>query len=206
MKAMEATGRTVEEAVDKAINQLGINKHHAHIEVLSEPNQGLFGFLGSKTARVLVTLRYEPAEYLQQYLQELLRLMEMEGEVRVTEDEDTYYANINGLYSGVLIGRRGKTLNEIQYLINTILRRQFPGVQRRVIVDVGSYQQRREQTLNRLAEKAADKVSATRREISLEPMTPQERRIIHLALKEHDWVYTYSKGEEPYRKVIIAPK
>lgn len=206
MRAMEATGRTVEEAVDKAISQLGINKNHAQVEVLSEPNQGLFGFLGSKAARVLVTLRYEPAEYLQQYLLKLLSFMEIEGEVKVTEEEDTYYASISGPYSGVLIGRRGKTLNEIQYLINTILRRQFPGAQKRAVVDVGGYRQRREQTLTKLAEKAAYKVSTTQREVSLEPMNPQERRIIHLALKEHSRVYTYSRGEEPYRKVFIAPR
>jgi len=132
--------------------------------------------------------------------------MKMEGKVTLSEDEGRFYININGPDNGVLIGRRGRTLNEIQYLLNTILRRQFPGEQKRVIVDVGSYRQRREQTLSRLAEKSADKVFATRREISLEPMNPQERRIIHIALKENTKVYTYSKGDEPYRKVIIAPK
>ncbi|HHX87149.1 MAG TPA: protein jag [Firmicutes bacterium] len=206
MKAMETTGRTVDEAVEKAIEELGINKNMVSVEVLSEPNQGLFGFLGSKNARVLVTPRYSSDEYLHQFIKELLHLMKMEGKVTLSEDEGRFYININGPDNGVLIGRRGRTLNEIQYLLNTILRRQFPGEQKRVIVDVGSYRQRREQTLSRLAEKSADKVFATRREISLEPMNPQERRIIHIALKENTKVYTYSKGDEPYRKVIIAPK
>ena len=206
MKEIETTGRTVDEAVDKALEKLGISKNNAQIEVLSEPNQGLFGFLGSKSARVMVTMRREPVEYLQLFLREMLTLMGMGEEVEITEDEENYYANIDGPLSGVLIGRRGKTLNEIQYLINTIFRRQFQETQKRIIVDVGNYRHRREQTLNRLALNAADKVAAIRREISLEPMSPQERRIIHLALKEHGGVYTYSDGEEPYRKIVIAPK
>ncbi len=206
MKAMEATGKTVEEAVQKAIDRLGINKSHAQVQVLDEPNQGLFGFLGNKSARVLVTMRYEPTEYLQQYLEEMLVLMRVDGKVRVTEDEDAYYVNIEGPCSGVLIGRRGKTLNEIQYLAGIIVRRRYPGEPKRVIVDAGGYRQRREQTLHRLAENAADRVLSAGREISLEPMPPQERRIIHLALQEYSGVYTYSTGEDPYRKVIIAPK
>ena len=204
MKAMEVTGRTVEEAVNKAVDQLGIKKSNAQIEVLCEPNQGLFGFIGSKDARVLVTKRYEAEEYLQKFIEKMLFLMELGGEVEVTSSEENYYVRINDSSSGILIGRRGRTLNEMQYLVNSILRRQFPGIRKRVIMDVGNYRQRRERTLNRLALKAAERVLATRRQVSLEPMTPQDRRIIHLALKEHGEVYTYSKGEEPRRQIVIG--
>lgn len=201
---MEVTGRTVEEAVNKAVDQLGIKKSNAQIEVLCEPNQGLFGFIGSKDARVLVTKRYEAEEYLQKFIEKMLFLMELGGEVEVTSSEENYYVRINDSSSGILIGRRGRTLNEMQYLVNSILRRQFPGIRKRVIMDVGNYRQRRERTLNRLALKAAERVLATRRQVFLEPMTPQDRRIIHLALKEHGEVYTYSKGEEPRRQIVIG--
>ena len=201
---MEVTGRTVEEAVNKAVDQLGIKKSNAQIEVLCEPNQGLFGIIGSKDARVLVTKRYEAEEYLQKFIEKMLFLMELGGEVEVTSSEENYYVRINDSSSGILIGRRGRTLNEMQYLVNSILRRQFPGIRKRVIMDVGNYRQRRERTLNRLALKAAERVLATRRQVFLEPMTPQDRRIIHLALKEHGEVYTYSKGEEPRRQIVIG--
>ena len=140
---MEVTGRTVEEAVNKAVDQLGIKKSNAQIEVLCEPNQGLFGFIGSKDARVLVTKRYEAEEYLQKFIEKMLFLMELGGEVEVTSSEENYYVRINDSSSGILIGRRGRTLNEMQYLVNSILRRQFPGIRKREIMDVGNYRQLR---------------------------------------------------------------
>jgi spoIIIJ-associated protein len=206
MKALEESGKTVEEAIEKALSSLGIKRDNAVIEVLSEPAQGILSFIGTKNARVSVQTRYGPAEYLENFFKETLTLMNISGTVSVVEDEDKLSIMIEGKKSAILIGRRGKTLNELQYLANAVFRRQFEGLNKMVIVDVEGYRIRRETTLKQLAVSVARKVSAAGREQILEPMTPQERRIIHMALQDHEEVVTYSKGEEPYRKVVISPR
>jgi spoIIIJ-associated protein len=204
--AVEESGKTVDEAVDKALSSLGIKRDNAIIEVLSEPAQGLLSFIGSKNARVSVQVRCEPAEYLKNFFKEILGFMNIIATVSVLDEEDKLSIDIEGKKSAILIGRRGKTLNELQYLANAVLRRQFEGLNKMVIVDVEGYRIRRETTLKQLAASIARKVSSAGREQILEPMTPQERRIIHMALQDHEDVVTYSKGDEPYRKVVISPR
>lgn len=203
---MEATGKTVEEAVQKALAGLGIKHDNAVIEVLSEPGQGIFGFLGNKEARVSVESRCDPPEYLHQYIGGIINGMNLECKIQVNEDSEKLKVSITGKKAGILIGRRGKTLNELQYLANTVMRRQFGGLRKMVIVDVEDYRDRRQRTLEQLARGVARRVIMDGREHVLEPMSPQERRIIHLALQGHEDVITYSKGEEPYRKVVVAPR
>jgi len=206
MSGYEATGRTYEEAVEKALSSLGIKKNNATIEVLDEPSQGILGFIGNKNARVSVALKYEPDEYLENYLQDLINHMKIDGRVMVKADEEKIEAAIFGDDVGVLIGRRGKTLSDMQYLLNVVMRRQFATLNKMVVLDVENYRARREKTLTQLAQSVARKVSRDGYEQALEPMNPQERRIIHLALQEFPDVATYSSGEEPYRKVIVAPR
>jgi spoIIIJ-associated protein len=162
--------------------------------------------IGNKSARVSVALKYEPDEYLENYLQELITHMKIDGRVTVKEDEDKLEAAVFGDDVGVLIGRRGKTLSDMQYLLNVVMRRQFATLNKMVVLDVENYRARREKTLTQLAQSVARKVSRDGYEQALEPMNPQERRIIHLALQEFPDVITYSSGEEPYRKVIVAPR
>jgi spoIIIJ-associated protein len=206
MSGCEATGRTYEEAVEKALTSLGIKKNNATIEVIDEPSQGILGLIGNKNARVSVTLKYEPEEYLENYLQELINYMKIDGRVTVKADEEKIDAAVFGDDVGVLIGRRGKTLSDMQYLLNVVIRRQFATLNKMVVLDVENYRARREKTLTQLAQSIARKVSRDGYEQALEPMNPQERRIIHLALQEFPDVTTYSSGEEPYRKVIVAPR
>ncbi len=206
MSGYEATGRTYEEAVEKALTSLGIKKNNATIEVLDEPSQGILGLIGNKNARVSVSLKYEPDEYLENYLQDLINHMKIDGRVMVKADEEKIEAAVFGDDVGVLIGRRGKTLSDMQYLLNVVMRRQFATLNKMVVLDVENYRARREKTLTQLAQSVARKVSRDGYEQALEPMNPQERRIIHLALQEFPDVTTYSSGEEPYRKVIIAPR
>lgn len=206
MSGCEATGRTYEEAVEKALTSLGIKKNNATIEVIDEPSQGILGLIGNKSARVSVALKHEPEEYLENYLQELITLMKIDGRVTVKEDEEKLEAAVFGDDVGVLIGRRGKTLSDMQYLLNVVMRRQFAILNKMVVLDVENYRARREKTLTQLAQSVARKVSRDGYEQALEPMNPQERRIIHLALQEFPDVTTYSSGEEPYRKVIVAPR
>lgn len=206
MNSIETTGRTVEEAVEKALSALGIRENNAVIEVISEPAQGLFSFISSRVARVKVKPRFEPAEYLENFLRNIIERIGLKTEISVEEDDDKLYASIRGEKVGVLIGRRGKTLNDLQYLANTIMRCQFSQFRKMIIIDVENYRSRRERTLTQLAKSIARKVDADGREQILEPMTPQERRVIHLALQDYAGVVTYSKGEEPHRKVVIAPR
>lgn len=203
---IEETGKTVEEAILKALFSLGIKRENAVIEVLNVPAQGIFSFVGNKKAKVSVRPLCEPAEYMAKYFKKVLELVNICGNVSVLEEDDKLNISIEGKKSAILIGRRGKTLNEIQYLANATLRRQYKGINKLVIVDVEGYRIRRERTLRQLALSIARKASQTGREQELEPMTPQERRVIHLALQDQEGIVTYSKGEEPYRKVVISPQ
>ncbi len=205
MSECEATGRTLDEAVEKALASLGIKKDNAEIEVMDEPAQGILGIIGNKDARVNVKAILSPAQYLESYLEKLLNYMKIDGQVSVKEDEEKLEAQIFGQDVGALIGRRGKTLSELQYLLNVVMRRQFAALNKMIVLDVENYRVRREKTLTQLAKNVARKVSQEGYEQAMEPMTPQERRIIHLALQDYPGVITYSEGDEPYRKVVIAP-
>ena len=205
--SIEVSGKTVEEALQEAIQKLGVRKDNVEVEVLNEAASGLFKILSNKPARIKVTVRRDPVKLVREFLQELLRLSGVDGEVVVEkEEEGCIHVTVNGPRMGMLIGKRGNTLSALQYLCNVALRRNFSAEKKQVLLDVGNYRIRREESLGRLAENMADKAKRTNREVSLEPMSPQERRIIHLALKDHELVDTYSKGEEPFRKVVIVPR
>ena len=206
MSEYEATGRTLDEAVEKALTSLGIKKSNAIVEVKDEPNQGILGLIGNKSARVSVKPALKPDTYLELYLQEMLQLMKIEGRVSVKEDDEKIEASIFGQDVGALIGRRGRTLSDLQYLLNVVIRRQYNLLNKMVVLDVENYRARREKTLTQLAVNAARKVCREGYEQTLEPMNPQERRIVHIALQDYPGVTTYSSGEEPFRKVVIAPR
>lgn len=201
----EASARTVEEAKGLALEELGIQNENASIEVLEKPSQGILGIIGNKCARVKVKMKYEPDQFLENYLEDLLVKMNIEGKVEIKEDREKLEAEIFGGDVGALIGRRGKSLSDLQYLINVIMRRQFSKLNKIIVIDVENYRARRENTLKQLAKSVAKKVDQENVEQKLEPMTPQERRIIHLALHDYSGIITYSDGEEPYRKVVVAP-
>ena len=205
MMEYESTGRTVEEATEKALDYLGIRKENALVTVLDEPSQGLLGLLGSKTARVAIKALKRPEEYLFDYLMEMLENMGIEGSVAITQDDEKMTAMVMGDDVGILIGRRGKTLSDLQYIINIVMRRQFNTLNKMIVIDVENYRARREKTLTQLAINVAKRVCEEGYEKALEPMTPQERRIIHIALQNYPGVTTYSSGQEPYRKVVVAP-
>ncbi len=208
MNTLEITAKTIEEALEEGIKELGVRKENVRMEVINEPSQGLLKFLSSKNAKIKLTVLREPEEYVKDFLEKILHIIKVNGEVIVAEhgnDEDLYF-NINGKELGILIGKRGSTLNALQYLANVILHRQFAFTESRVIVDIENYREKRKVTLEQLAKNLASKVMRTKKEVVLEPMTPQERRIIHLALKNNKHVVTYSYGDDPYRKVIISPR
>lgn len=207
MRSLEIIAKTVEEALEEGIKQLGVRKENTKIEILTEPSQGLLKFLGSKSAKVKLTVIKEPEEYMTDFLKEILNIIGLEGEV-ITQKEngDDVCLNIKGKELGLLIGKRGNTLNALQYLSNVILHRQFTLLNGRTIIDIENYRQKRRVTLEQLAKNLAEKALRTNKDVMLEPMTPQDRRIIHLALQDNSDVITYSNGNEPYRKVVISPR
>ena len=206
MKSVEVTGKTVEEAIKKALEQLELPVERVEVEILAEPSSGLFGLIGSKLARVRATEKMMPEHYLAEFTKGIMERMGLSGEVESERDAEMLRLNVSGQRMGMLIGKRGQTLNALQYLLNVVYHKHFPDQEGRLVLDVENYREKREKTLRTLAENLAKKAVRTRREVVLEPMTPQERRIIHTALQDSKAVTTYSQGEEPYRKVVIAPK
>lgn len=198
-------GKTAEEAIEEGLKELGLSKSEVEIEVLEEGSKGLFGLLGARDAKVRITEIITPGKNALNILQNIFDLMELEVKMEVEEAEGCTKINLSGPDLGILIGRRGDTLDALQYYINLSANKNSEK-RLRFVIDVEGYRQRREDTLHTLAQRLADKAKRKGRDVVLEPMSPYERRIIHTALQNNRDVFTYSEGEEPYRKIIIAPK
>jgi len=205
--SLEISARTVEEALEEGLKKLGVKRGNVKLEILNGPSQGIFKFLSAKAAKVRITVIKEPAEYMKEFVERIVNIIGLEGEVTIEESpEGDIFLKISGKGMGLLIGKRGNTLNALQYLANVVFHRQFAACSGRVVLDIENYRQKRKKTLEQLAKNLALKALRTKKEVTLEPMTPQERRIIHMALKNYRDVVTSSHGEEPYRKVIITPR
>lgn len=205
MKSVVAKGRTIEEAIEKALNEIGASRDHVKTKVLEVPSTGFIGLFGNKYAKVEVTLDIDYERIAEDFLTSILDLMNIKFNVRTYLEDTTLKVSIEGPDMGILIGRRGQTLDSLQYLTSIVVNKNSEEYIR-VLVDTEDYRNRREQTLKDLANKLAYRVEKSRRKIVLEPMNPYERRIIHSTLQNHSSVYTYSEGEEPYRKVVIDYK
>ena len=208
MRSVVKISKTVDEAVNIALEELGANKEDVHVEVLEEPSKGLFGLLGTRDATVKVTVTNDPVEKAENFLNQLLVFMKVEGRAYVEKKDNCLFVEIIDISSsdmGIVIGKRGNTLDAIQYLLSLVINKNKDDYTK-VIVDVKGYRDRREKTLIRLANRMADKAKHNNRPVKLEPMNPYERRIIHSALQNVEGVTTYSEGEEPYRRVVIQAK
>ncbi|HAA89704.1 MAG: Protein Jag [Thermoanaerobacterales bacterium 50_218] len=205
MKWIEAEGNTVDEAVSLALQKLGVDRSRVDVEVLDPGSRGFLGILRSRQARVRVSVRETPETVIREFLETLLKEMGMEADLEITSHGEYWSAAFSGPDVRFLIGRRGDTLNALQLLVNLVVNKKLTE-KVRIILDAEGYRQRREETLRRLARRLSEKVRKTKKDIALEPMTPQERRVIHMELQEDPWVYTVSKGEEPHRKVVICLK
>ncbi len=210
MDGVEANGSTVDEAVERALGELGLTREQVDIEVVSE---------AAGDVRVIVTPQddgddaEDPAEFAAQMLDKLLELMNVNADVSIRDPETpgdglgmaNAVLDVEGEDLGLLIGRRGETLQSLQYLLNLMVSQQV-GRQAFFTVDVEGYRRRREDTLNSLARRTADQVKHTGRPVTLEPMPANERRIIHIALSESQSVSTASVGEGDGRRIAISPK
>ena len=204
MEKTIATGVTIQDAIDNGLKELNAHRDNVEINVVEVPSKGIFG-IGSKLAKVEITLKDNTEEVARNFLNDILNAMTVIAIINTNLEDNVLKIELEGKDMGVLIGRRGETLDAIQYLISLVINK---GKEKyiRVLLDTEDYRARREKTLQRLAERLAKKVVKTRRKVLLEPMNPYERRIIHFHLQEHPRVHTYSEGEEPYRKVVISLK
>lgn len=206
-RVIEMTGRTVEEAVKSSLEELNVTRDKVDIEVLDEGRKGIFGLFGNKLTKVKVTVKHDYSFAAKSFLRDVLDAMGIKAEIHVTDSEDGLKITLIGPNMGILIGHRGETLDSLQYLISLVVNKENNGDEyKRVILDTENYRKKREDTLIRLAHRLAQNVKNTNRSISLEPMNPYERRIIHSALQDNPYVTTHSEGEEPYRKIVIELK
>ena len=206
MTSVEKTGKTIGEAVALALSELEVGIDRIDYEVLEEPSRGFLGFIGTKLAKVRVTVKpIDPMKVAQEFLENIFDLMKLEVQIEKISKQDNTIFNIRGNDLGILIGKHGQTLDALQYLTNLTANRDTDS-KVRIVLDVEDYRQRRADTLTRLASRLADNVRRRGEKVVLEPMSSNERKIIHMALQNDQRIVTYSEGEEPYRKVVIALK
>ncbi len=202
---VEKEGRTVESAIEEALNDMDIDMEDADIEVLDEGSKGLFGLLGGRNAVVRVYRKANYEDIVIGFLKPVFKAMDLNEKMDIITEGDSLTVRLSAENIGIVIGRRGETLDALQYLLGLVVNKQSEKFMR-VILDVGNYREKREETLVKLATRLADKVSKTRKNMTLEPMNPYERRIIHATLQDFNSVETYSIGDEPNRKVVIKYK
>ena len=205
MREVEATGQTVEEAIESALSQLNITKEEAEIDVIDQGKKGLFGLFGGRPAGVQVKKAIDPVNEAKDFLLSVAEEMGVNATIEVKRDGRDVEFNISGEKMALLIGKRGQTLNALQHLTQLIANRvsdQFITI----LLDAENYRERRKQTLTNLAERLAEKALRTNRSVSLEPMPSYERKVIHTALVDSTTVDTHSEGREPNRYIVIAPK
>ena len=206
MEYREFTGKTVVDAVMEAAIKLETTSDRMEYEVLEKGSNGFLG-IGSKPARIRARKVMETAERAEKFLMDVLEAMDLKATVSMEEnkEERTLDIDLAGDDMGVLIGKRGQTLDSLQYLVSLVVNKGEDDYIR-VKVDTENYRQRRKDTLENLAKNIASKVRRTGKPVTLEPMNPYERRVIHSALQNDRYVETHSEGEEPFRKVVVSLK
>ena len=202
MKSVEMIGKTVEEAVELALKELGVSKDEVEIEVVDNGAKGFLG-MGSRDAKVVVTYNYDPEKIAKKFLDGLFEAWGEEVEVWTRLEDDILKVELAGDNMGVVIGKRGDTLDAIQYLVSLCVNKGQKDFLK-VSVDTENYREKRNKTLESLSKKLAIRVAKTRKNMTLEPMNSYERRIIHATLQNDRYVTTYSIGQAPNRRVVIA--
>lgn len=209
MDYIEVSAKTVSEAITEACQQLGVTSDKLDYKVVDEGSNGFLG-IGSKPAVIKAAVKVTEVsleDKAKAFLNDVFAAMNMTVVVEVSYDENekTMDIDLSGDEMGILIGKRGQTLDSLQYLVSLVVNKEVDDYIR-VKVDTENYRQRRKETLENLAKNIAFKVKKTRRSVSLEPMNPYERRIIHSALQNDKYVVTHSEGEEPFRRVVVTLK
>ena len=200
---IEFSAKTVSDAVTEALTRLQITSDKLEYEVIDEGSRGLLG-LGARPAVIRARKKMDSLDYGKEFLEKVFAEMGIEAEIEISEnkEEECVDINVKGEKMGVLIGKRGQTLDSLQYLVSLVINK-YRDEYVRVKLDTENYRERRKETLEILAKNIAYKVKRTKRNVALEPMNPYERRIIHSTLQDDKYVFTKSEGEDPYRHVVV---
>ena len=206
MDYIEVSAKTVDDALTEALVTLGATSDQVEYEVIEKGSNGFLG-IGSKNAVIKIRKKQSAEGRVRDFLSQVFAAMQMEVEilVKVDEEEKMIDVELKGAEMGLLIGKRGQTLDSLQYLTNLAVNKNSENYYK-VKVDTEDYRKRRKETLENLAKNIAYKVKRTKRPVSLEPMNPFERRVIHSALQNDRYVTTHSEGEEPFRHVVVTLK
>lgn len=206
MEFLEFTAKTVDDAITDACQHFSVSSEKLEYSVVEEGSSGFLG-IGSKAAVIKARIKGSLEDTAKDFLKEVFEAMNLAVVIDVKYDEAETALNIDlsGDEMGVLIGKRGQTLDSLQYLVSLVVNKDREDYVR-VKIDTENYRQRRKDTLENLAKNISFKVKRTKRAVALEPMNPYERRIIHSALQADKYVTTYSEGNEPYRHVVVALK
>ncbi len=207
MDYVEVTGKTVDEAINNALDQLNLTSDKLEYEVIDRGSSGFLGLINSKPARIKARKKITLEDKANEFLNNVFSAMKLQVEtvIRYQPEEKTMLIELTGEEMGVLIGKRGQTLDSLQYLTGQVVNRGTEDYIR-VKIDTENYRERRKETLEHLAKNIAYKVKRTKKNVALEPMNPYERRVIHSTLQNDRYVCTKSEGEEPYRHIIVMLK
>lgn len=206
MEFIEVSAKTVDDAITEASIKLGTTSDKIEVEVIEKGSTGFLG-IKSKPAIIKARKKNDMVDNIREFLENVFSAMNMEVtiDIKKAEDDKVYEVELSGKEMGLLIGKRGQTLDSLQYLTNLAVNKHSDGYIK-VKLDTEDYRQRRKDTLENLAKNIAYKVKRTKRPVSLEPMNPFERRVIHSALQGDRYVETHSEGEEPFRHVVVTLK
>jgi len=206
MEYMEFSAKTVNDAITEACQKLGVTSDKLDYQVVDEGSNGFLG-IGSKPAVIKAAVKCSVEDDAKNFLKDVFEAMNITVVVTVKYDEveNTMDIDLSGDEMGVLIGKRGQTLDSLQYLVSLVVNKDRENYIR-VKLDTENYRQRRKDTLENLAKNISFKVKRTKRTVYLEPMNPYERRIIHSALQNDKYVTTHSEGDEPFRRVVVTLK
>lgn len=203
MRVVEISAKTIDEALAEGLQQLALAKDEVEYEVIEYPTKGILGIM-AKPAKLRIVEKFLPKKEVEKFLKNTLESFNVNYELELIEYSDYIKANISGDDLAILIGKHGKTIDALQYLLSLTINKKTEEYIK-VLLDVNGYRLKREQTLENLAIRQGQRAKAIGKKIILEPMNALERRIIHSVLNDDAGLETYSEGDEPHRRVVIEP-
>jgi spoIIIJ-associated protein len=214
MAAFEFEAKTTEDAIEKACQELGVSRDEIHVEIVEPGSAGIFGLVGGRKARIRATIpekkEEEPTDdegltIAKETLESILALIPIETTVTAQQEDGKFALNIEGDKSGLLIGRKGRTLDALQFIVNKIVNKALEK-KLQVVVDSENYRQRRRESLIDMALKLGERAKRIKKPVTTNPLNPHDRRIVHLALRDDGQLDTRSRGEGVLKKVVVIPK
>ncbi len=203
MREVTATGKTIDSAIESALSQLGVSRDEVEIEIIENPAKGVLGLFGQKDAKILARISAGPEVTMAEFVETILTKMGIEAKVAASIEGSRITLDVSGPDMGIVIGRRGETLDALQQIAQLYVNRIYEEYYK-ISIDTENYRSKREEALVILAKGLAKKVMRTRKEVALEPMKAYERRIIHTTLQDYNRITTHSIGEDPNRRLVVS--